>query len=101
AGAGGAPRPAPPARPGRRGYHRHMPSPALRRPENVAGDLYVDETCIDCDTCRWMAPETFDRAGEKSRVHHQPQTPAALQRALMALVACPTASIGASERHDM
>jgi glyoxylase-like metal-dependent hydrolase (beta-lactamase superfamily II)/ferredoxin len=78
-----------------------MPSPALRRPENVVGDLYVDDTCIDCDTCRWMAPETFDRAGEKSRVHRQPRTPAELQRALMALVACPTASIGATERHDM
>ncbi|HEX5009885.1 MAG TPA: MBL fold metallo-hydrolase [Planctomycetota bacterium] len=78
-----------------------MPSPALRRPENVAGDLYVDETCIDCDTCRWMAPATFDSAGDKSRVHHQPQTRAELQRALMALVACPTASIGATEHHDM
>jgi glyoxylase-like metal-dependent hydrolase (beta-lactamase superfamily II)/ferredoxin len=78
-----------------------MPSPALRRPENVAGDLYVDETCIDCDTCRWMAPATFDSAGDKSRVHHQPQTPEQLQRALMALVACPTASIGATEHHDM
>ena len=78
-----------------------MASLEHRRPENVAGDLYVDDTCIDCDTCRWMAPETFDQAGDQSRVHHQPQTPEALQRALMALVACPTASIGSTERHDI
>lgn len=26
-----------------------------RRPQNVAGEFYVDHTCIDCDTCRWMA----------------------------------------------
>src|SRR5205807_1309544 len=36
---------------------------ALRRPENAAGDLFVDSSCIDCDTCRWMAPATFARAG--------------------------------------
>jgi hypothetical protein len=23
-----------------------------RRKENVPGNLYVDESCIDCDTCR-------------------------------------------------
>ena len=78
-----------------------MASTARRRPENVAGDIYVDDTCIDCDTCRWMAPETFDRAGEQSRVQHQPQTPEQLQRALMALVACPTASIGSTDKHDL
>ena len=44
----------------------------LRRPENVSGDFYVDTSCIDCDTCRWMAPEVFIEAGEQSAVHHQP-----------------------------
>ena len=68
-----------------------------RRPENVPGALYVDSTCIDCDTCRWMAPETFDRAGGMSRVHAQPDDPEALARALEALVACPTASIGSED----
>ena len=42
------------------------------RPENVAGDFFVDHTCIDCDTCRWMAPEVFSRIGDMSAVHHQP-----------------------------
>ncbi|XP_049364518.1 uncharacterized protein LOC125829322 isoform X2 [Solanum verrucosum] len=27
-----------------------------RRPQNVSGEFFVDHTCIDCDTCRWMAP---------------------------------------------
>ena len=84
-----------------RRYDPAMATPARRRPQNVAGDIYVDDTCIDCDTCRWMAPATFDRAGDQSRVWQQPQSPEELQRALMAVVACPTASIGAAERHDM
>lgn len=66
----------------------------LRRPENVAGDFYVDGTCIDCDTCRWMAPEVFDRAGSQSRVHAQPTDADQALRAAQALVSCPTASIG-------
>jgi glyoxylase-like metal-dependent hydrolase (beta-lactamase superfamily II)/ferredoxin len=78
-----------------------MASLKKRLAANAPGDFYVDSTCIDCDTCRWMAPETFDDRDEKSYVHHQPQTPAESKRALMALVACPTASIGTVEKHDM
>lgn len=72
-----------------------------RLSSNVSGDFYVDETCIDCATCRWMAPETFDREGDKSRVHAQPEDAEASARALRALIACPTASIGTLEKHDM
>ncbi|MDF1661355.1 MAG: MBL fold metallo-hydrolase [Planctomycetota bacterium] len=68
---------------------------------NVDGDFYVDETCIDCATCRWMAPETFDRDGDKSRVHGQPDSQESAERALRALLACPTASIGTVSKHDM
>ena len=75
-----------------------MASLAKRRPENAPGDLFVDTTCIDCDACRWIAPATFDEAGDMSRVHRQPATPAERRRALMALVACPTASIGTEEK---
>lgn len=67
---------------------------ALRRRQNIAGDTFVDATCIDCDTCRWMAPEVFGREGGMSFVHTQPLTPAARLRSLQALVSCPTASIG-------
>ncbi|RWW52063.1 hypothetical protein BHE74_00041558 [Ensete ventricosum] len=27
-----------------------------KRPQNVEGEFFVDCRCIDCDTCRWMAP---------------------------------------------
>lgn len=64
-----------------------------RRSENVSGPLFVDASCIDCDTCRWMAPEVFDRAGGASRVHRQPTADETRARAHEALLACPTGSI--------
>ena len=75
---------------------------ASRLAENVPGDFYVDSTCIDCDTCRWMAPDVFARADsiEQSFVAHQPQAEPARTRSLMALVACPTASIGTVSKLD-
>jgi len=78
-----------------------MASLARRRPQNAAGEIYVDTTCIDCDACRWIAPATFDRAGTMSRVHTQPADPEAARRALMALLACPTGSIGTVGRPDL
>jgi ferredoxin len=62
--------------------------------QNVEGDFYVDASCIDCDACRQIAPETFRDHGDQSSVGRQPEAPEEMQRALMALVACPTASIG-------
>jgi len=41
-----------------------------RRSQNVNGDFYVDTTCIDCDTCRWMAPEVFYDVDDQSAVYH-------------------------------
>jgi glyoxylase-like metal-dependent hydrolase (beta-lactamase superfamily II)/ferredoxin len=73
---------------------------ALRLPQNVAGDFFVDATCIDCDACRAIAPGIFRDHGGQSSVYNQPGDPAQLQRALMALVACPTASIGSTFRHN-
>src|SRR5947199_3270569 len=73
---------------------------ASRLPEHVPGDFYVDSTCIDCDACRQIAPETFTEDHDTSIVHHQPQNETEIKRALMALVACPTASIGTLEHHD-
>lgn len=72
-----------------------MAQASKRLETNVPGDFYVDSTCIDCDTCRWMAPEVFDFAGDYSSVYHQPETEEEKRRALMALLSCPTASIGA------
>ena len=66
----------------------------LRLAENAPGPLYVDETCIDCDTCRQMAPEIYRESRGMSVVRRQPQTADERLRAFQALVACPTASIG-------
>jgi glyoxylase-like metal-dependent hydrolase (beta-lactamase superfamily II)/ferredoxin len=77
-----------------------MANVALRLAENVPGDFFVDSTCIDCDACRQIAPETFAEDGEYSIVYHQPQSTKPTKRALMALVACPTGSIGTTEHHD-
>ena len=72
----------------------------LRRAENLAGDFFVDSSCIDCDLCRQIAPTTFSRAGEQSAVHRQPADAEEELAALKALVTCPTASIGALGSHD-
>ncbi len=75
-----------------------MPSPTRRRPENTAGNFYVDASCIDCDTCRWMAPEVFREIADQSAVYHQPANPTEHRQAMQALLACPTASIGTVEK---
>ena len=77
-----------------------MANIALQLPENVPGDFFVDSTCIDCDACRQIAPETFAEQSDASIVFHQPETEEETKRALMALVACPTGSIGTIEHHD-
>ena len=77
-----------------------MASAALRLPDNVPGDFFVDSTCIDCDACRQIAPGIFTEDGDASIVHRQPVTDDETKRALMALVACPTGSIGTIEHHD-
>ena len=77
-----------------------MANPAKRLPENVEGDFFVDATCIDCDACRQIAPETFHDHGDQSSVYRQPASEEEIKRAMMALVACPTGSIGTARRHD-
>jgi glyoxylase-like metal-dependent hydrolase (beta-lactamase superfamily II)/ferredoxin len=69
-----------------------------RRIENIGGNFYVDNTCIDCDTCRWMVPEVFTQAGEQSAVYRQPSNEREEERALAALLSCPTSSIGTVEK---
>ena len=78
-----------------------MAAQAKRLVTNVPGDFFVDTSCIDCDTCRWVAPATFDRAGEQSRVHRQPLGSEEIAAAERALLACPTGSIGTETKHDL
>jgi glyoxylase-like metal-dependent hydrolase (beta-lactamase superfamily II)/ferredoxin len=71
-----------------------------RLPDNAPGDFYVDRSCIDCDTCTRIAPGLFAPADDHSFVSRQPADASERLRALMALVSCPTASIGTVSRLD-
>src|SRR6185312_1533358 len=78
-----------------------MADPARRLADNVPGPFFVDDTCIDCDTCRQLAPATFGETGATSFVQAQPRNGAERRAALRALLACPTASIGTPDRSGM
>jgi glyoxylase-like metal-dependent hydrolase (beta-lactamase superfamily II)/ferredoxin len=78
-----------------------MADPKLRLPANVPGALFVDGTCIDCDTCRQLAPTTFADVRGMSAVRVQPRASDELAAALRALVACPVGAIGDVERHPV
>ena len=71
-----------------------MADPKFRLGTNVDGPLYVDRSCIDCDTCRQLAPATFADVDGHSAVQLQPRDAGELERALQALVACPVGAIG-------
>jgi len=62
--------------------------------DNVPGEFFVDNSCIDCDTCRQLAPNVFEDSGRTSFVKMQPQTLEEIRKATQALLACPTGSIG-------
>jgi glyoxylase-like metal-dependent hydrolase (beta-lactamase superfamily II)/ferredoxin len=74
-----------------------------RLPHNTAGEFFVDASCIDCDTCRSLAPAVFGRAEDfqQSFVKHQPASDDERRQALMALVACPTCAIGTVRKVDV
>lgn len=72
----------------------------LKLAANVEGAFFVDSTCIDCDTCRQLAPKTFCEHGGQSSIFHQPETQEEKRLAQMAIVACPTGSIGSVEKFE-
>lgn len=59
------------------------------------GNLWVSDRCIDCDVCRWLAPDTFSscKGGGRSIVHTQPLGEQTKLAAYTALVACPVGAI--------
>lgn len=69
-------------------------------PENVAGDFFVDSSCIDCDACRQIAPAVFGEGMGTSFVKAQPLSAADRRSALQALLACPTGSIGCTHNDE-
>src|SRR6188474_83216 len=68
--------------------------------ENVPGSFFVDTTCIDCDTCRQLAPRVFGEGAEYAYVHRQPVEQGDYRSAMQALVSCPTGSIGTSAKNS-
>jgi len=75
-----------------------MARPDLRHASNAEGAWYVDERCIDCGTCRDLAPDTFAAVDSQSVVAGQPDDPRAEVGAWLAAQACPTQSIGTLDR---
>ncbi len=65
-----------------------------RLDSNVAGNFFVDATCINCDTCRQLAPMSFEEVGKFSAVTRQPTDEGRSHQAYQALLACPVGSIG-------
>jgi glyoxylase-like metal-dependent hydrolase (beta-lactamase superfamily II)/ferredoxin len=80
-----------------------MARAAARLDENAPGPFFVDDSCIDCGACRQIAPDAFGRSARhgQSFVRAQPAGAEGEARALMALVACPTASIGTAPKRDV
>jgi glyoxylase-like metal-dependent hydrolase (beta-lactamase superfamily II)/ferredoxin len=68
--------------------------------ENAPGDFFVDSTCINCDACRQIAPKVFGEAADTSFVRWQPSSTDDRRKALQALLACPTGSIGCLGEDD-
>lgn len=71
-----------------------MANLAKRLDTNAKGNFFVDSTCIDCDTCRQLAPTTFIEDGNYSTVFQQPKSSKGIFAAYQALIACPVGSIG-------
>lgn len=69
--------------------------------QNVSGDFFVDTSCINCDTCRQLAPNTFKDTGYFSSVYNQPADDIEKRHALQAVLSCPTGSIGMSSKYDL
>jgi glyoxylase-like metal-dependent hydrolase (beta-lactamase superfamily II)/ferredoxin len=71
-----------------------------RLASNAAGDFFVDDSCIDCAMCRTLAPTVFQRDDSVglSIVGRQPRGDPEGLRAAMALVSCPTSSIGSASK---
>jgi glyoxylase-like metal-dependent hydrolase (beta-lactamase superfamily II)/ferredoxin len=78
-----------------------MADPHKRLDTNRPGNFYVDTTCINCDTCRQLAPTSFEEVGEYSAVVHQPAGDTETRQAYRALLACPTGSIGTEHREPL
>ena len=67
-----------------------------KQTENISGQYYVDEECIDCDLCREEAPKNFTRQEDDgySYVYKQPDDDEQRQECENAMENCPVEAIG-------
>ena len=69
--------------------------------DNIDGQYYVDQACIDCDLCRQTAPGCFSRSfngpATHSIVSRQPMTPDEIAKCEDARLSCPVNAIGKCE----
>ncbi len=68
-----------------------------RLDSNIPGNFYVDATCINCDTCRQLAPVSFEEIGRYSAVSRQPVGGPEIHQAYQALLTCPVGAIGTEQ----
>ncbi|OQW51936.1 MAG: ferredoxin [Proteobacteria bacterium SG_bin7] len=73
-----------------------MPNKNNKFANNVAGKMYVDDSCIACDACVTAAPACFamDENDGHAYVKKQPNTPEEEERAREAMETCPVEAIG-------
>ena len=66
-----------------------------RVPENIDGCYFVDDSCIDCDTCRSTSPAHFRRSDEHGYfyVFRQPATGEERELVEEAMDCCPAGAI--------
>jgi ferredoxin len=73
-----------------------MADKTQKYPDNAPGAFYVDNTCIDCDACRQIAPDNFERNEEAGYtfVCKQPENDKERELCQEALEGCPVEAIG-------
>jgi len=70
--------------------------PENKVPGSVPGRYYVDQECIDCDLCREVAANSFERNEDEgfSYVYKQPETDEERSLCEEAKESCPVEAIG-------
>lgn len=71
-----------------------MANPKRRLNSNREGEYFVDQSCINCDTCRQVSPDVFGEIEGRACVANQPSNEIEQKSALRALVCCPVGAIG-------
>lgn len=73
-----------------------MADKSMKWADNIAGRIYVDETCIACDACVLSAPQNFliHEDDGHAYVIKQPTSPEEEEMVREAMEGCPVEAIG-------